>query len=327
MTAPALVILHRGDPYYLKYCLYQARHTNPDSTIYLIGDESNGHYKGIHHHLTSTYWTSAAEFTDAYVHLSSRGYEYELFCIQRWFVLLDFMRAHQLERCVHLDSDVLLYDNLHRTGDWLGHDILQYIHWIPHVMYINSLYALEQWCSYVTQSYEDSARLQVLQALYQQYTDGQDPGFIGVSDMTLLELYQKQYDERTSNLFKRREFTDAVHDDNLNTGSRFNTSSSGLGKQLVWRRGVPYGYFEGKFLRFQSLHCQGYAKARMPVLSTFPKNSMQTAYWKDALTVSWPYIAKTWYRALRYGSGTARNQAATQQVEHPPEEPLTAYTQ
>lgn len=308
MTPPPIIILHRGDPYYLKYCLYQARYTNPDSTIYLLGDESNGHYKGIEHYSVDSYWQSTAEFTNSYVHLSSRGYEYELFCIQRWFVLLDFMRAHNLERCVHLDSDVLLFDNLQRSNDWLGQDILQYIHWIPHVMYVNSLRALEQWCSYLTESYENTSMLHMLQALYQRYVDGEDPGFVGVSDMTLLELYQKQHDERTSNLFKRREFTDAVHDDNLNTSSFFRTSISGLGKRLSWSNRIPYGEFLGKRLRFQSLHCQGYAKARMPVLSTFPKAGMQAAYWNDVFNISWPYILKTWYRTIRYGSGTGNPQ-------------------
>jgi hypothetical protein len=302
MTAPAIIILHRGDPYYLKYCLYQARYTNPDSTIYLLGDESNNHYEGIEHYPVDSYWQSTAEFTKLYVHLSSRGYEYELFCIQRWFVLLDFMKAHRLERCVHLDSDVLLYDNLQQSHDWLGQDILQYIHWIPHVMYINSLRGLEQWCSYITKSYENASMLHTLEGLYQRYIDGEDPGFVGVSDMTLLELYQKQYDERTSNLFKRREFTDAVHDDNINTGSFFRTSISGLGKQLSWSHQIPYGEFQGKRLRFQSLHCQGYAKARMPTLSTFPKKNIQSAYWSEAFKISWPYILKTWYRTIRYGS-------------------------
>ncbi len=212
------------------------------------------------------------------------------------------MQAHELTTCVHLDSDVLLFDNLHRSNDWVGDDKLQYIHWIPHVMYINSRRALEQLCLYITQSYGDLAKLDVLRAFYQRYLDGNNPGFIGVSDMTLLELYQKQFDERTANLFKRREYTDAVHDDNVSSGSDFLTTRSGLGKRLSWKKNVPYGQYQGKWLRFQSLHCQGYAKARMPLLATFPKTQIQKTYRKDALDISWPYILKTWYRTLRYGA-------------------------
>ncbi len=68
MEAPPIVILHRGDPYYLKYCLYQAHYTNPDSTVFLLGDESNQRYKGIKHYLISDYWEKAAQFTPVYQH-------------------------------------------------------------------------------------------------------------------------------------------------------------------------------------------------------------------------------------------------------------------
>lgn len=297
-----IVVLHRGDAYYLPYCLQQARFSNPDTPIYFLGDESNQHLaEGITHRLISQYNPQASQFAGQYVHLSTRSEPYELFCIQRWFVLLAFMTQHELTACVHLDSDVLLYDDLSRSGDWLGGDILQYVHWIPHVLYINSRAALEAFCQFITHQYQDPARLQVLRDRYQRYLDGHDPGLVGISDMTLLELYQKEHDERTANLLKQREFTDQVHEDNISTVSLFAPDPFGFGKQLVWQKKQPFGSFNGRRIRFQSLHCQGYAKARMPWLSTFPKRGRWIAYSRDLLRYSLPYYLRGYYRYARYG--------------------------
>lgn len=119
--------------------------------------------------------------------------------------------------------------------------------------------------------------------------------------MTLLELYQNEHDDRTANLLKQREFADAVHDDNVSTVSGFRPDRWGFGKQIVWRNGLPHGYYHDRLIRFQSLHCQGYAKARMPLLATFPQRNRWLTYGRDVWQKSGPYYLQTYYRTLRYG--------------------------
>lgn len=297
-----IVVLHRGSAYYLPYCLAQARYSNPNAPIYLLGDLSNQDPPaGVTHYLVDAFSDEADQFSRNYVHLSSRPEAYERFCIERWFVLLAFMRRHNLTTCVHLDSDVLLYDDLSRTDDWTGGNVLQYVHWIPHVLYVNSQTALEQFCQYITEQYTNPTRLQVLRDRYEGYLAGREPNLIGISDMTLLEMYQKEYDDRTTNLLKQREFTNAVHEDNVSAVSGFRPDRWGLGKQIVWRNGLPHGYYNDRLIRFQSLHCQGYAKARMPLLATFPKWHRLLAYGRDVWQKSGPYYLQTYYRTLRYG--------------------------
>ena len=56
-------------------------------------------------------------FSNNYKHLHSGPHVHEMFCYQRWFFLLDFMRTNSFEKILHLDSDVILecqYNNMQR---------------------------------------------------------------------------------------------------------------------------------------------------------------------------------------------------------------------
>ena len=302
MASTTIIIVHRGNPYYLAYCLQQARYTNPQASICLLGDQTNRHLatQGIRHYPIQQYWEKAERFMYLYKHLSDRPYSYELFCLQRWFVLLEFMQDQQLANCIHLDSDVLLFDRLDTEQDHLANaDTLGFVHWIPHVLYIGSQSALQHWCTFMEQHYLDASRLRQLEDLYFEYLEGSHHGFVGVSDMTLLELYQRQYPERTLSLLKRRETETAVHDDNVNDSSGFLTGYT-LGKRIVWQHGLPFATYEGRLIRLRSLHCQGNAKTLMPLLSTFPKAGMHLTHWKDVCSRSFPRLARNWCRPVIY---------------------------
>ncbi|CCH57003.1 hypothetical protein BN8_06398 [Fibrisoma limi BUZ 3] len=300
MAPATIIIVHRGNPYYLAYCLRQARYTNPQASICLLGDDTNRHLatQGIFHFPILHYWAKAERFMYLYKHLSDRPYTYELFCLQRWFVLLEFMQDQQLANCIHLDSDVLLFDRLDTEDDYPANaDTLGFVHWIPHVLYVGSQAALQHWCGFIEQHYLDTSRLRLLEELYFEYLEGSHASFVGVSDMTLLELYQRQYAERTVSLLKRRETDTAVHDDNVNDASGF-LAGHGLGKRIIWQQGVPFATYEGRLIRLRSLHCQGNAKTLMPLLSTFPKAGMQVAYWGAVCRQSLPQLARNWCRSV-----------------------------
>ena len=100
-----VVIINTGNPHYLKTVITQAKFFG-NKTI-LIGDASNAPL-GDHVDMNQ-YANQAVEFQRYYVHLTTNGYQYELFCLQRWFILLEFMKAQGLDKCLHLDSDVLLF--------------------------------------------------------------------------------------------------------------------------------------------------------------------------------------------------------------------------
>ena len=110
-----LIFFHKGDSYYLQFTFNQILHTNQDSEIYLIGDESNRHYEklGIKHIDMSSCEKTAKEFEKIYVHLSSMNGFVERICFQRWMYIRDFVLNAGIEgRFVCLDSDVLVYDDI-----------------------------------------------------------------------------------------------------------------------------------------------------------------------------------------------------------------------
>lgn len=115
MTLP-IIFIHRTDDAYLYYILRQAKLSNPNSDVILLGSKSNAKYisNDTKHFMIDDYSEGASNFAKSYKHLSSNEYHYNLFCFQRWFVLRDFMRKHKIPECWVFDSDVMLYTNINK---------------------------------------------------------------------------------------------------------------------------------------------------------------------------------------------------------------------
>lgn len=109
-----IVIIHRGDDDYLTYSLQQAKRSNPHSPVYLIGNGGNRRHavNGIIHEMIDDYMPAASEMTRVYKHIHFMPYEYNLFCFQRWFILLAFMERHQIPKCCYIDTDVMLFTDV-----------------------------------------------------------------------------------------------------------------------------------------------------------------------------------------------------------------------
>lgn len=93
-----------GVPDWFLLAVTQARSFG--NTVYWLG---NTH--GADAQLTDLMTPALAAFHVGYQHLSSNHYSFELFCMGRWFLLLEFMRQQDLDVVLYLDSDVLLYCN------------------------------------------------------------------------------------------------------------------------------------------------------------------------------------------------------------------------
>lgn len=110
MTIP-IILVHKGDSFYLAHTIAQAQQSNPDSEIILIGDRSNAYYKGVSHYDRAHYSSRVQELIDLYpipeeptpFHLTTR------FCMERWLILKEFIIKENIHECFHIDSDVLIY--------------------------------------------------------------------------------------------------------------------------------------------------------------------------------------------------------------------------
>ena len=167
----------------LVYCLAQARRSNPQSDIILIGDAAHG-YEFAHHDYILNYFTMAEEFAGIYKHVAKDArFDFILFCFQRWFVLLEFMSAFGLESCVHIDPDVMLYTDV--TAWSLGHRYFDFrLSAHPnfgvsgHYNFIGSRLALEKYCDYVLETYSKPPRQKTAASRMRRAVWGKGAGYI-----------------------------------------------------------------------------------------------------------------------------------------------------
>ena len=252
----AIVFIHYGDSDYLRYSISQARRSNPKSPVYLIGDESSfGKYPDAEHIPYREYVTAARAFASIYHHLNTNARSFELFCLMRWFILRDFMRLKGIQQAVYLDSDVMLYEDMHYEHFRLYDFDLAVTGVAPPVL-VNNPAALESFCSLIEESYIDTGRLSFLEARYRAMQEAGRLG--GICDMTFWELFIASGQYRISDL--SIESGEAVYDRNIFLSDDFEMQD-GI-KRIVWHEAKPYGYRgeERGTVRFKGLHFHGPGK-------------------------------------------------------------------
>src|SRR5262249_37022144 len=144
-----IVFVHRSDSEHLRYALAQAKTSNPNSAIYLLGDASNNRYDFVEHRDLRDYFAGADEFAKIYRHYSTHGLDFELICFQRWFILRDFVVAHGIEQCLYLDSDVMLYaDATSDVQKFAEFDFSLCWDSIGCVFFLNKWQGLEEFCQF-----------------------------------------------------------------------------------------------------------------------------------------------------------------------------------
>jgi hypothetical protein len=67
-----IFFVHFGNPFYLKYTLKQASFFNPQTKVYLLGDESNNKYSFVNHINMGDYFEGATAFEKIYKHMSTK---------------------------------------------------------------------------------------------------------------------------------------------------------------------------------------------------------------------------------------------------------------
>ncbi len=108
-----IVFIQTGSCSFLRYTLLQATRFN--KKVILLGDRVGQKFPEVAGYDINQYSTSAKDFARIYLRpedKSSNRYRFELFCVQRWFILRDFMRKHALKHVFCCDSDVLLFCNV-----------------------------------------------------------------------------------------------------------------------------------------------------------------------------------------------------------------------
>lgn len=254
-----IVIVHRGDTFYLKLVLEQIRLFNPHNRICLISDASTNKYKFVEHYNMDDYSEGANAFKKAYIHMSSNPYEYELICFQRWFYIRDFVKKQNIEYFLCMDSDVLLYCSINEImQEYISYDFTTCNKQGPGCALFN-MSSISNFCQYIMSMYTEDVLLNKMKSMYQDFIDNKLLG--GLCDMIAFVWFQ---DNTVCNTIDIAIPTKgACFDGCITWGIDFEMEDDK--KKVYWINNLPYGKLKSddSLIRFYCLHFQGRSKYSM----------------------------------------------------------------
>ncbi len=256
-----LVYIHKGYSWYVPLALLNGRKFGAGK-VHFIG---NTYGCWVARRFGAQTWPierfrkAADEFARIYRHHSELGVGFELFCIQRWFILAEFMAACGLDACTYLDTDVLLTRNVDVEQTRTVKFGLTYTGYSAHVCFVNRLAALQRLCSFITALYADPPAEERMQQWHRQMVANCGGG--GVSDMTFFHWFQKDHPDVLGDYSGI--FEDSPFDVSLEEVRGFQSDADGF-KRLVWTNGLPFAIAtNGRKIELATLHHQGRGKCRL----------------------------------------------------------------
>ncbi len=245
-----VILIHKSNSDYLQHSLWQARQYN--QRVLLLGDESNVGQTDAEHHMISDYHEEAEGFAKIYKHKSTNGYQYELFCFQRWFILKKFMEVNDLQRVFYCDSDVMLYCNVSEEyGNYSNCDLALF-HWSGAASGHCSYFSIDQirsFCEYQTYFYLN----------FEDYENK----YPHISDMFVFKAYIIERGISTCDL--ETPINNTAFDPIIVSGAGPGYQMRDGMKDIQWENNQPHCYNQKieKTIRFKGLHFQGRAKQYM----------------------------------------------------------------
>ncbi|MDR9894706.1 hypothetical protein G7B40_009005 [Aetokthonos hydrillicola Thurmond2011] len=289
MSIPIMMI-HRGYASYLIQTLNQAKYTNQESDIILLGDASNNFLNFIHHEKFDKYYVEAKKFEQVYVdkHMSPNSYSYELLCFQRWFIIKEFMQKNKIEQAVHLDSDIMTYTNFY--NEYKKFEKFEYV--FPTYSCLIKYDGIERICNHLMDFYTKPSLFEILKSIQEQKSlqlqqkNSCKQKIAGISDMTLLTLFRERNSDNVCTLpldkigltltksSSEFDIPDSIYDTNINVSNGFEMHN-GI-KKIYWQDQQPFcRHLElDRKIKFNSLHFQGVSKKYINKYSTGSKSQV-----------------------------------------------------
>jgi len=258
-----IILIHAGDPDYLQYSLSCARKYNRESRICLLGDHSNSHYEFLEHYPFSAYSGRADQFARFYTNHSTNGRGFELFCFQRWFILCEFLKEQGIDKCLYLDSDVMLFaDAKDEQKKFDEFDFALATTMMACVLYLNDPQVLENFCAFLEDIYTKKDRYHYDKMLAHYAVRRKNGLKGGACDMTAFELFNLDYFAFVGNVVQI--IDGSVYDPAMTTPYPGFETEQQI-KRVYWREGQPFGKHlkTDRYIRFNSMHFQGRSKSLM----------------------------------------------------------------
>ncbi len=284
-----IILIHKWRQEYVKYALQQLLHyTSPENIVLLTDDiEASRTFYNLPIVFDSIYHynNSAKNFEKIYIHRSKNTYEFELFCFQRWFILLEYTKTHSISRFLHLDSDVLLVSELEKITK--NSADFNYVMICGHNLLANTR-GLEVYCDYIIDTYQNN--FQILEDYYRGIwyeTIYMNNDYVleftnqNVCDMTLLHLLIQSKPSITYKNIGIIDEENYVCDNNIGYAEWFD-SFLWL-KKVVYKDGKYYGFINKKRVQFLTLHFQWVFKKMIPYMQ-------QWKYYRSILALGWRFL-------------------------------------
>jgi hypothetical protein len=253
MSVP-IVFIHSGNSSYLFDTFYQLKQSNIDVPAYLIGTKESRVYNSMILHVDiSDYMEEANNLASFYKHFSTNSSDFELICIQRWFILKDFMIKEGIEKCMYLDSDVLMYGNIKALYPLYESYGMTICGISGHTNFLN-INTLTAFCQFIKHYYTASEGVRMLEHHYKEFIAAHGMG--GISDMTFFTWFALEFPSNVCNLDTPDE--SSCFDTSLQNGEE-SFIMEGKFKKILLRHNKPYCIrrSDGKAVLFHTLHFQG----------------------------------------------------------------------
>jgi len=257
-----VVFIHRGDSDYLFNTFYQLKYTNPGIPVYLIGTPELKLYSSMVTHVNiEDYMAEASAFAKIYRHLSSNDHDYELFCIQRWFVLKEFLTKNKIERILYLDSDVLFYSDVQEVADKFNNYGMTVSEIMGHTNFIKTEVLID-FCDFILDCYTCPRSIQLLDKYYADFMSAYKSG---ISDMTFFFKYLEAFPDKVFNYFIWDGNETLSHNIHNPYGWDKRYVMNGEYLKIVWKSNKPYliSSLNNELILSHTLHFQGDNKVMM----------------------------------------------------------------
>lgn len=264
--AISAVVVHSGNQKYLEYCL---KSVEANMNVFLLGDKSNSKVIQNWHNLNELDSVYKNRFDQCYKHMSSNPVDFEKMCFYRYIYIYEFMVNNNIEKIIHLDSDVILFEGFHQYIEYVDSGVYEFscfmppdqnnYRWTasPHISFWTKD-KLKSFIEFFINTYESN--IDILHEKYCYHLNIKKPG--GICDMTLLYLFCLDNKDKFLNTFICKQF---VLDFNISNPERedIKCSSMHLSYQYKSKNKKVFVSSGGENLPLLSLHCQGKAKKLM----------------------------------------------------------------
>lgn len=259
---PAVFIHNGPSQVIVAACVAQARAAGC-KRIFVISDHIGpwALLPGVHHFAFSNAERfGSLEFRAVFVKYSNYSDSYAAVTFERLFALRALFATYSLERVLHLDSDLLLFNSATELAqlypcDFSGTDLPEDHHESvsPHCMLLTDK-VCERLCSDLMKTYASKEGHERLQALWKHKKETNAEW--GVSEMDFLAFVR----DSGEFCFARLNQGNPRVDSSMQIPEGFK-HANGI-KTIAFENGTPYGILEatGERVYFHALHMQGYIK-------------------------------------------------------------------